>query len=175
MDWATAEVAVCEYLAFLAIAAASPDRMVAPTSELCDEAWHAHILHTEAYDRDMRRIFGRPFHHYPADDAAAAWLQEPRHSTDAVLKGLEGISAWAGLNGARAARDVPRDRPLSNAAILGLAIASGVESFQAMASPLHRTAGGDWGDSGCGGSFGSDSDGHSCGGHSCGGASCGGH
>lgn len=198
IDRVAAEIAIDEYLAFLAIAAANPNRMVAPTSGPCDEAWHAHILHTEAYDRDMRAIFGGPFHHRPADDPEEAWLEEPQRRTEAMLERFGGISSWPGLNRARAERNVPNEMVLSTAAMLGMAIAEGPESLEKLAAsyrPLRASAqgrrhGGGCGGGSCGGHSGGDScgghsgshscgghsgGGHSCGGSSCGGSSCGGH
>jgi len=175
MNSVAAEIAIAEYLAFLAIAAANPDRLVAPTSGPCDEAWHAHILHTEAYDRDMRAIFGRPFHHRPADDPDEAWLEEPQRRTQVMLEGFEGISNWPGLNQARADRGISDEIVLSTAAMLGMGIAAGSESFAELASGYRTLGGPAWSKgrkSGCGGGS---CGGHSCGGHSCGGSSCGGH
>lgn len=42
-------------------------RFVAMPSRAVDEAWHAHILHTEAYQRWCRAAFGRLLHHTPAE------------------------------------------------------------------------------------------------------------
>ena len=174
LDRVAAVIAVDEYLAFLAIAAANPNRMVAPTSGPCDDVWHAHILDTETYDRDMRAIFGRPFHHRPADDPGEAWLEEPQRRTEVMLEGFGGISNWPGLDRARWKRAIPAEMVLSTAAMLGMAIAEGPESLDSLAS-LYRTLrspvqgrrhGGGCGGGSCGG--------HSCGGHSCGGSSCGG-
>jgi uncharacterized membrane protein YgcG len=120
---ADAEIAVAEYRGFLAIAAAYGPEMLAPPSEACDQAWHAHILHTEMYDHDMRAIFGAPFHHYPADDTDN--MEAPQARTNAILSSLPGLGIWIGLDGAKGARGIPLDIPLSDAAILGLMIAAG--------------------------------------------------
>jgi hypothetical protein len=175
MDSLAAEIAVAEYLAFLSIAAANPNRMVAPTSGPCDEAWHAHILHTEAYDRDMRAIFGRPFHHRPADDPDEAWLAEPQLRTELMLAGFEGISNWPGLAQARADRGIPDEMTLSTAAMIGMGIAAGSESFAQLASGYRTPGGPAWRRREGGGCGGGSCGGHSCGGSSCGGSSCGGH
>lgn len=42
-------------------------RFVAMPSKAVDEAWHAHILHTQAYQRWCRTAFGRLLHHTPAE------------------------------------------------------------------------------------------------------------
>lgn len=36
-----------------------------PPSQEIDEAWHAHILHTEHYTRFTHQVFGQFLHHYP--------------------------------------------------------------------------------------------------------------
>ena len=182
MDPVAAALAVSEYKAFLAIAGATPDRMVAPTSAACDAAWHAHILDTETYDRDMRAIFGRPFHHRPADGAEEPWLKQPQLRTEGLLGSFEHISNWSGLRAARALRKIPEEMELSVAAILGLAVASGPDGLETVVSTYLKLGGPkprSYYDAGCGGgSCGGDasghSGGHSCGGHSCGGSSCGG-
>ncbi|MGH7764045.1 MAG: glycine-rich domain-containing protein [Candidatus Dormibacteraceae bacterium] len=37
-----------------------------------DEFWHAHILHTEQYRADCRRLFGRYLDHHPIDRVPAS-------------------------------------------------------------------------------------------------------
>lgn len=45
-------------------------RMVAMPSQVVDDAWHAFILFTRAYQRFSRRAFGRFLHHTPAEAMA---------------------------------------------------------------------------------------------------------
>jgi hypothetical protein len=39
------------------------EKLVGP--RLVDQAWHEHILHTEAYMKDCQKIFGAYMHHNP--------------------------------------------------------------------------------------------------------------
>jgi hypothetical protein len=52
------------YRRFLALNLRYPERKVCPTGPI-DEFWHAHILDTEAYERDCMVLFGRLLHHFP--------------------------------------------------------------------------------------------------------------
>lgn len=58
------EQAESEYLKFLALKRAYPDREIVPHKQI-DQFWHFHILDTEKYARDCNNIFGYFLHHYP--------------------------------------------------------------------------------------------------------------
>jgi hypothetical protein len=62
---ADAEEAVRKYKNFLLLKYLHPDLKAVPTPEI-DEAWHAHILHTQEYMQDCERIFGSYLHHRPS-------------------------------------------------------------------------------------------------------------
>ncbi|WP_127477448.1 glycine-rich domain-containing protein [Sulfurivermis fontis] len=51
-------------------------RMVAMPSQVVDDAWHAFILFTRAYEQFCRRAFGRFLHHTPAEAMAAPTLAQ---------------------------------------------------------------------------------------------------
>lgn len=53
-----------EYKRFLALRRRYPDRDIVPTGPI-DTFWHQHILDTERYATDCKRIFGYFLHHYP--------------------------------------------------------------------------------------------------------------
>ena len=53
-----------EYRRFLALRLAHPEADVVPC-KLVDEMWHRHILDTQAYAADCKRIFGYFMHHFP--------------------------------------------------------------------------------------------------------------
>ena len=53
------------YLKFLVLVRATKEQF-APSDE-ADIAWHAHILHTQLYERFCQRHFGRFLHHVPSD------------------------------------------------------------------------------------------------------------
>jgi hypothetical protein len=53
---------------------AARGRLVSMPSRIVDEAWHAFILDTEAYERFCRQAFGRFLHHRPAEDMVAPTL-----------------------------------------------------------------------------------------------------
>ena len=59
-----------EYLRYLTIAQTHPDIHLVP-SELVDEIWHDHILHTKRYMADCQTLFGRYMHHLPETDPVA--------------------------------------------------------------------------------------------------------
>lgn len=69
-----------EYRRFLALHLLHPGVPLTP-SKLVDQVWHAHILDTRNYERDMRTVLGRFLHHdahtagpAPSPEAeAAAW------------------------------------------------------------------------------------------------------
>lgn len=52
------------YRRFLALNLRYPDRKICPTGPI-DLFWHAHILDTQAYERDCQALFGRFLHHFP--------------------------------------------------------------------------------------------------------------
>ena len=52
------------YRRYLALNIVYPDRKICPTGPI-DEFWHAHILDTQAYERDCDYLFGHFLHHFP--------------------------------------------------------------------------------------------------------------
>jgi len=52
------------YRRFLALNIVYQDRKICPTGPI-DEFWHAHILDTQAYERDCQNLFGEYLHHFP--------------------------------------------------------------------------------------------------------------
>ena len=52
------------YRRFLALNMVYRDQKICPTGPI-DEFWHAHILDTQAYERDCQELFGEYLHHYP--------------------------------------------------------------------------------------------------------------
>ncbi len=52
------------YRKFLALNVRYPRSKICPTGPV-DEFWHAHILDTNAYERDCHALFGGTLHHYP--------------------------------------------------------------------------------------------------------------
>ena len=103
---------VCEeaeglYRRFLALNVRYPDRKICPTGPI-DDFWHAHILDTEAYERDCNLLFGRFLHHFPyfglrgAEDRAD--LERAfADSVDLFIRHF-GIDPTAGDNHARSCR-----------------------------------------------------------------------
>lgn len=66
--WAprAANTVVEQYRNFLFLNKKYGDTFELPPSREIDEAWHAHILHTERYHEFCERVFGRYLHHRPA-------------------------------------------------------------------------------------------------------------
>ncbi|WP_328911765.1 MULTISPECIES: hypothetical protein [unclassified Streptomyces] len=87
MDPATAGRIVTEALAFVAIAAANPTTVIAP-SRVVDEGWHALILHTAVYGRLCDRL-GTFIHHYPEPP-------DPTRHDDEVMDRTIGLLHAAG-------------------------------------------------------------------------------
>ncbi len=56
--------AVQVYRNYLCLRKKYPDLVLPPSYEI-DEAWHAHILHTEDYVKFCDDVFGDYLHHYP--------------------------------------------------------------------------------------------------------------
>ena len=54
------------YKDFLWLNYCYPNKQLVPTKDI-DEVWHQHILHTKEYIYDCQQIFGRYFHHRPAN------------------------------------------------------------------------------------------------------------
>ena len=63
-----ATLAEAWYRRFLTLIAKHPSRNLVPT-QLIDEVWHLHILHTEQYADDCAKIFGHFVHHNPTISA----------------------------------------------------------------------------------------------------------
>jgi hypothetical protein len=93
-DDATIARAEHEYREYLAAALAIPDRMV-PPSRTADEIWHAHILDTQKYADDCKKVFGGFLHHVPnykpyldgtiTADTALCFNQRTEEVKDAAL------------------------------------------------------------------------------------------
>ena len=54
------------YRRFLWLNYIYPEAKLVPTRDI-DECWHIHILNTKRYVEDCQALFGRYFHHQPAD------------------------------------------------------------------------------------------------------------
>ena len=52
------------YQKFLALNIRYPEKKICPTGPI-DEFWHAHILDTNAYEKDCNFLFGKLLHHFP--------------------------------------------------------------------------------------------------------------
>ena len=59
-----------------------------PPSEDIDEFWHNHILDTEAYIEDCKKIFGRYLHHNPFDGSGDKTEQENFHKAFEITQAL---------------------------------------------------------------------------------------
>ena len=92
------------YCRFLALNMVYWDRKICPTGPI-DEFWHAHILDTEAYERDCRDLFGEYLHHFPyfgmrgPDDRAD--LEEAFEKSRALFTRHFGIDPCRGETQAR--------------------------------------------------------------------------
>jgi len=53
-----------EYIKFLALTRAYPEKAIVPSGEV-DKFWHFHIVDTQAYAEDCQAIFGQILHHFP--------------------------------------------------------------------------------------------------------------
>jgi hypothetical protein len=60
-----AQGAVRKYKNALILLCLHPECLFVPTKQI-DEVWHDHILHTQEYMRDCKRIFGEYMHHMPS-------------------------------------------------------------------------------------------------------------
>lgn len=58
------EIVEGDYKRFLALKKHYPGRDVVPNKQV-DLFWHQHILDTQQYESDCRKIFGYFLHHYP--------------------------------------------------------------------------------------------------------------
>lgn len=65
-DWSEiqAKQAIEQYLNFLCLTWLYPDRLLVPT-QLIDQVWHCHILHTRQYRQDCEALFGCYLDHEP--------------------------------------------------------------------------------------------------------------
>jgi hypothetical protein len=54
-----------EYKQFLYLIATNPNRTIVPWSQTLDDFWHEHILDTQKYETDCKKIFGKFVHHDP--------------------------------------------------------------------------------------------------------------
>jgi hypothetical protein len=68
-----------EYREYLALFYFHPDEELVPPTQDLDDVWHEHILDTQRYAEDCRRVFGRFVHHVPGLE----------HGTDRHADGLQ--------------------------------------------------------------------------------------
>jgi hypothetical protein len=78
--------------------------MLSMPSQAVDEAWHAFILSTKAYNSFCQRAFGKFLHHHPAETMTT--------QTQASNKGLSAHGTW------RVATKILMPLTLKNAAII---------------------------------------------------------
>ena len=95
------------YRRFLALNVRYPGRVICPTGPI-DAFWHAHIVDTEAYERDCAQLFGRKLHHYPyfgmrGPEDRAELEQTFADSVDLFIRHF-GIDPTAGDTAARSCR-----------------------------------------------------------------------
>jgi hypothetical protein len=154
---------------------AARGHLVSMPSRIVDDAWHAFILDTEAYERFCRQAFGRFLHHRPAEDMVApahasnglrtAWKhaavldhQDPEHlrmlpllfGIDAQLKVANGLHY--SLDWARQVRESRRRRRrygLCGSCGSGSSCGSGLSCGSSSGSSCGSSCG-----SGCGGGCG---------------------
>ena len=76
MGWSDSDTAAIykEYLRYLTIEQSFPSSNLVP-SELVDEIWHDHILHTKRYAQDCHKMFGKYLHHLPETDPMAGGIK----------------------------------------------------------------------------------------------------
>jgi hypothetical protein len=141
-------------------------RMVAMPSQVVDDAWHAFILYTRAYEQFCRGALGRFLHHTPAEAMAA-----PTMAQDSIKRAWRLACAHDGIDPKKPARlpllfaiDGELDIPDGFRYTLNCMTGKGTQNAGYCAS--HIGCGG-----GCGGDGGG-SDGVGCGGD--GGGGCGG-
>lgn len=63
-DESYCQTVALEYRRYLALSRRYPERAIVP-SKIVDSFWHFHILDTQAYVEDCRRLFGFFLHHFP--------------------------------------------------------------------------------------------------------------
>ena len=88
-DAERAAQAVEQYRQFLTLVLLNPGQCVTPPGPDADAVWHAHILDTQAYQRDCQRLFGGFLHHRPAHgvtDDEATLTAAAREKTASLLR-----------------------------------------------------------------------------------------
>ena len=95
------------YRCFLALVIRYPDRTICPTGPI-DTFWHAHILDTQAYERDCHALFGHFLHHFPyfgmrGSDDRADLERAFQETVDLFIRSF-GIDPTAGDTTARSCR-----------------------------------------------------------------------
>lgn len=137
--------------------------MLSMPSQAVDEAWHAFILSTKAYDSFCQRAFGKFLHHHPAET-----MTSPTQPTQGIKRIWNLACQKEGINASKPQR-LPRlfaidsELKIPNGFVYSLnCLAAGVVADSFCSSHI----GGGCGGSGCGG-------GDSSGDSSCGGG-CGG-
>ena len=159
-------------------------RMVAMPSQVVDDAWHAFILFTRAYDMFCRKAFGRFLHHTPAEAMAA-----PTMAQDGIKRAWRLACARDGIDPKNPARlpllfsidtdlNIPNGFRYSLNCAAAAAAAGSMQNSGSYCASHIGCGGGCGGDSGGsdsgdgGGWFSGDGDGAGCGGD--GGGGCGG-
>jgi len=106
-------VAELEYKRMLTLLLWNPalPHPIVPTL-LVDEIWHAHILDTRAYHRDMQALFGEYLHHFPylGEDGAESERRkdEAFELSSALYARTFGEPVFQSLNALRRARGSSR-------------------------------------------------------------------
>lgn len=131
-------------------------RMVAMPSQVVDDAWHAFILFTRAYDQFCRQAFGRFLHHTPAEA-----MQAPTLAQDGIKRSWRLACARDGIDPKTPARlpllfsiDTDLDIPNGFRYVLNCNAVPGTQhagSYCASHIGCGGGCGGDSGSAGCGG------------------------
>lgn len=64
-----------EYIRFLSIHRNRPNAKIVP-SELVDQMWHEHILHTKDYHDLCHEMFGHYLHHFPTEEGKSQSIDD---------------------------------------------------------------------------------------------------
>ncbi|MBF0220395.1 MAG: hypothetical protein HQL49_12830 [Gammaproteobacteria bacterium] len=141
-------------------------RMIAMPSQVVDDAWHAFILHTRAYDKFCHDVFGRFLHHTPAQAMMA-----PQKAQQGIKRAWTLICQREEIN-----PQTPHRIPKLFAIDRELAIPGGFYYVMDCGTPQRRHDGSYCASHiGCGsGCTGDSSSGSGCGGDSSGDSGCGG-
>lgn len=101
-DDETASKVLTEYVRFMSLIAKHPKAIFSP-SQLVDEVWHDHVLHTRMYMEDCENLCGHYIHHQPGtpegcfDDFASLYQQEFKEVPPEMI--------WANCGGGKGCRN----------------------------------------------------------------------